>query len=64
MPFAINNRNLRTSRQVIVKFHSRNKKKNPEINKHLFTLVARLSNIGLNTKIKQLITFISRKGNL
>ena len=63
MSFAINNRNLRTSRQVIVKFHSRTKK-NPEIYKHLFTLVARLSNIGLNTMVKQLITYISRKGNL
>ena len=63
MPFAINNRNLRTSRQVIVKFHSRTKK-NPEIYKYLFTLVARLSNIGLNTMVKQLITYISRKGNL
>ena len=63
MPFAINNRNLRTSRQVIVKFHSRTKK-NPEIYKYLFTLVARLSNIGLNTMVKQLITYISGKGNL
>ena len=63
MPFAINNRNLRTSRQVIVKFHSRTKK-NPEIYKHLLTLVARLSNIGLNTMVKQLITYISRKSNL
>ena len=32
--------------------------------KHLFTLVARLSNIGLNTMVKQLITYIFRKGNL
>ena len=28
------------------------------------TLVARLSNMGLNTKIKQPKTFLSRKGNL
>ena len=63
MPFAINNRNLRTSRQVIVKFHSRTKK-NPETYKYLFTVVARLSNIGLNTMVKQLITYISRKSNL